>query len=236
MNPFGLEVLGSLGEGIFAFVVFAPILVFGGAVAVIRRLRRATDPVERQQLRWLAWAAGWIASLYVLAFIPQLVFGGAETWENLLGSIAAISFTLIPITIGIAILKYRLYEIDAVIRRTVVVVVLAACFVLAYAGAVALIGAIVGGRLDDVVSPSTASALAAAAVAVAIAFRPVLRYARRLADRVDLREAGEPLRGALCVRWPARQHLRGRRHPGPHGAGARGGRRRRASAGVAAGR
>ena len=92
---------GVPGGGIFAFVVFAPILVFGGAVAVIRRLRRATDPVERQQLRWLAWAAGWIASLYVLAFIPQLVSSsasGAETWANVLGSVAAISFMLIPIT------------------------------------------------------------------------------------------------------------------------------------------
>jgi signal transduction histidine kinase len=192
VNPLGLPILGSLGEGVFVLVVFAPLLVAGGAIAVIRRLRRATDHVERQQLRWLAWAAGWIASLYVLAFIPQLVFGGAETWENLLGSIAAISFTLIPITIGVAILKYRLYEIDAVIRRTVVVVVLSASFVLAYAGAVALIGAIVGGRLDEVVSPSTASAMAAAAVAVAIAFRPVLRYARRLADRVVYGKRANP--------------------------------------------
>ena len=73
--------------GIYVLVLFAPLLVFGGAVAVIRRLRRATDPVERQQLRWLAWAAAWIASLYVLAFIPQVVFGGgeSETWGNLLG-------------------------------------------------------------------------------------------------------------------------------------------------------
>ena len=89
-------------------------------------------------------------------------------------------------------MKYRLYEIDAVIRRTVIVVVLAACLITAYACAVALIGAVVGGRLDGVVSPATASAVAAGVVAVAIAFRPVLRYARRLADRVVYGKRANP--------------------------------------------
>ena len=136
-NPLGVS---FLGDWVLILVLFAPLVVVGGAVAVIRRLRRATDPVERQQLRWLAWAAGLIAFLYVLAFIPSIVFGTngeGDSWDSVLGSIAATSFVLIPITIGIAILRYRLYDIDVVIRKTVVFAVLAAFIAVVYVALVA---------------------------------------------------------------------------------------------------
>jgi signal transduction histidine kinase len=177
-NPLGIEAL-DLGEWIFVLVIFAPLTVIGGAVAVIRRLRHASDPVQRQQLRWLAWTAAIIASLYVLAFVPQAIFQAAagSSWENWLGSIGALSFTLIPITIGISVLKYRLYEIDVVIRKTVVFAVLGAFIAIVYVALVAGIGVLVGTR-------SSAFASGIAAAVVAIAFQPARRWAQRAADRI----------------------------------------------------
>src|SRR5262245_14370026 len=180
-NPLGTSFVGALGDWIFVFVIFAPLTVVGGAVAIIRRLRRERDPVQRQQLRWLAWAAGLIAFLYVIAFLPQVAFGaGSSAWENVLGSVAACSFVLIPITIGIAVLRYRLYDIDVVIRKTVVVAVLATFIAIVYMVLVAGIGIFVGTRSRDI--GVVAAAIAAALVAVA--FQPVSRWARRFADRL----------------------------------------------------
>ena len=126
-NPFGIESLKALGGWAYLPVLFAPLVVIGGTIAVIARLRRTRDPVERRQLRLLAWAAAIIAALYTVAFIPSIVLGATQdsTWSGLLGSIGAASFVLIPISIGVAITRYRLYELDVVIRKTVVVAVVA---------------------------------------------------------------------------------------------------------------
>ncbi len=177
-NPWGLHVLDLLGGWIYVTTIVAPLVVVGGAVAVFRRLRRATDPVERQQLRWLAWAAVLIAGAYVFAFIPELIFGSEQSnWNDVFATLAVASFVLIPITIGIAILRYRLYDIDVVIRKTVVFAVLAVFIAVVYVGIVAGISVFV-----STLSSTVASAIAAAVVALAI--QPVRGWAQRTADRV----------------------------------------------------
>jgi signal transduction histidine kinase len=177
-NPWGLHVLDLLGGWIYVTTIVAPLVVVGGAVAVFRRLRRATDPVERQQLRWLAWAAVLIAGAYVFAFIPELIFGSEQSnWNDVFATLAVASFVLIPITIGIAILRYRLYDIDVVIRKTVVFAVLAVFIAVVYVGIVAGISVFV-----STLSSTVASAIAAAVVALAI--QPVRGWAQRTADRI----------------------------------------------------
>jgi signal transduction histidine kinase len=178
VNPLGIEVLNALGGWFYVTTIFAPLIVVGGAVGLIRRRRRTTDPVERQQLRWLTWAAGIIAGCYVLAFVPQLLFGSENAnWNDWLSFVAVGSFLLIPITIGIAIMRFRLYEIDVVIRKTVVFAVLGIFIALVYGLLVAGIGILVGTRYSQ-----GASAIAAAIVA--LAFQPARRWAQRAADRV----------------------------------------------------
>ena len=187
-NPIAIEALASSEVVIVPFVGFAPLTVVGGAVALIRRRRRTTDPVQRQQLRWLTWAAGVIAFAYVMAFVPQALFGVPEDdpIAGLFGTIAVMTFLLIPITIGIAVLRYRLYDIDFVIRKTVVIAVLVTFIALVYAAIVVGIGALVGaGAGNPVLS-------AAAAAVVALAFQPLRVRARHLADRVVYGERATP--------------------------------------------
>jgi signal transduction histidine kinase len=177
-NPLGVHALDALGGWIYIVTIFAPLIVVGGAVAIIRRLRRATDPIERQQLKWLAWAAGIIAATYVFAFIPELLFAtDTSNWNDWVSKIAIGSFILIPVTIGMAILRYRLYDIDVVIRKTVVFAVLAGFIGVVYVAIVAGISVVVGS-----LSSTVASAIAAAVVALAI--QPVRRWAQRTADRI----------------------------------------------------
>ena len=177
-NPLGLHALDALGGWIYIVTIFAPLVVVGGAVAIIRRLRRATDPIERQQLKWLAWAAGIIAATYVFAFIPEVLFGTTTSnWNDWVSKVAIGTFILIPVTIGMAILRYRLYDIDVVIRKTVVFTVLAGFIAVVYVAIVAGISVVVGS-----LSSTVASAIAAAVVALAI--QPVRRWAQRTADRI----------------------------------------------------
>ena len=177
-NPIAIDALAN-DAIVLAFAVFAPLSVVGGAVALIRRRRRTIDPVQRLQLRWVTWAAGVIAFAYLVAILPG-VFGAAEdtALADLLGTIAVMTFLLIPVTIGVAVLRYRLYDIDIVVRKTVIFAVLAAFIALVYAAIVVGVGALVGSGAGDPILSATAAAV------VALAFQPLRVRARRLADRV----------------------------------------------------
>jgi signal transduction histidine kinase len=186
-NPLAIEAIEPALDALVALALIAPLTVLGGAVAVIGRLRRTTDPVQRSQLRWLAWGAGVMAFTYAMAFVPQAVLGSeaGSRWEDILGTLAVSTFLLIPITIGIAVLRYRLYDIDFVIRKTVVFAVMATSIALVYAVVVAGVGAVVGAERSPLLS-------AIAAAVVALVFQPVRARARHLADRLVFGERATP--------------------------------------------
>ena len=175
VNPIGIEALRPVLDVAIVLIIFAPALLFGGAVGLVLRMRRTTDDVVRHQIRWLAYVAAWIAAIYVLAFIPTL--GNDATWTGWIQTIAVTSFALIPIAIGIAVLRYRLYDIDVVIRKTVVFAVMAAVIAVVYVGLVVGIGTLVGSTSSPLLS-------ALAAAIVALVFQPVRTRARKFADRV----------------------------------------------------
>ncbi len=156
----------------------APITLMLTAVAVgamFVRLRGAQG-VERAQLRWLVWSLAFI----VIGFVVGLV--GDATLDNGLNGLvwvpAIVAFALPPIAIGIAILRYRLYEIDRLISRTIswaaVTLILGACFVLVILVAQALIAPVTG---------SSELAVAGSTLLVAALFQPIRRRVQRLVDR-----------------------------------------------------
>ncbi|HVF08938.1 MAG TPA: sensor histidine kinase [Actinomycetota bacterium] len=174
-NPIGVESLRPFLDAFGALLFAVPILVVGSAVGLVLRMRRTDDDVVRHQIRWIAYAAAWIAAIFGLAFLPSM--NNESAWTSWIQNLSALSFLLIPITIGVAILRYRLYDIDVVIRKTLVFTVMATVIALVYVGLVVGVGALVGSRGSPLLS-------ALAAAVVALVFQPVRTRARRLADRV----------------------------------------------------
>jgi signal transduction histidine kinase len=178
VNPLGLRaaagalsVLTMLG----GFATFLAVIV--AAISLLVRSRSATGE-RRQQVRLLATVG--IAVLVELA--TGIILGALLPQNDAVGNVLflLIFVTLvlgIPIACGVAILRYRLYDLDVVVRKTVVFGLLAAFVGLVYAAIVGGVGALVGSASNPVLS-------FAAAAALAILFQPARDRARRVADRL----------------------------------------------------
>ena len=170
-NPIGVSGLPLPDRGVVGAVLGGMFLVasVAGCVSLVLRFRRARGE-ERQQLKWFAYAA----ALMVISFLVVTVFvpGGSDL---------ALAFTiaLLPIAAGIAILRYRLYDIDRLINRTLVYGLLTASLGLGYAGAVLVLGQVFGGVGRD--PPSWA--VACVTLAVAALFQPARRRIQGVVDR-----------------------------------------------------
>lgn len=148
-------------------------------LALLVRYRRS-GPVEREQIKWLLFACGLFAALY----IPSLVVFNTDELTGLAGDLWELAFITsllaIPASIAIAITRYRLWDIDVIIRRTLIYGVLTAALALVYTGSVIFLQqvfqAITGsqGRSQPAVVLST--------LAVAALFIPLRR---RVQDRID---------------------------------------------------
>jgi len=142
--------------------------------ALVVRFRRSTG-VERQQFRWVVWGASISGLLMVTALILDEV-GGRLDLALISGAVAMI---VLVTSFGVAIGKYRLYEIDTVISRTLVYGSLTVFIGLVYVGIVVGVGYLVGGRGE----PNTWLQVSATVV-IAIVFQPLRRQLQRVANRV----------------------------------------------------
>ena len=152
-----------------------------GVVGVIVRFRRSRGE-ERQQLRWFAFAVAFGIGTLALLVVVYIGIGAPEpepTWFLVASSVAPLVGigVGVPAACGIAILRYRLWELDVVIRKAVVAAVVTAVISLVYIAIVGGVGAVVGSRLD------TALGFVAAAI-LAVAFQPIRERARHVADRL----------------------------------------------------
>ena len=136
-------------------------------VAVVVRFARSAGE-ERLQLKWFAAAA----VLVVVTFIPTIVTGSVAA-----AVLSNVAFLCLWVAIGVAVLKYRLYEIDVVISKAVLYGALAVFITAVYAGLVVGMGTLAGGRDSPLLA-------ALAAAVVAVAFQPARQWAGRLANRV----------------------------------------------------
>ena len=164
------SVLAELGNVGF-LAALAALLVAGASLVV--RFRRARG-VERQQLKWLLYAV----AIAVLG-TPLLSLAPSRTPELVVDLASALLIALIPVTVGLAILKYRLYDIDRLINRTLVYGLLTALLASVYALVVLVLGQLFGGLGTNL--PNWA--VAAATLAVAALFRPARRRIQQGVDR-----------------------------------------------------
>jgi MFS family permease len=170
-NPIGIRGLpdpeqGAVGAVLIGLFVAVSLATCG---SLVLRFHRAHGE-ERQQLKWVAYAAGLmvVSTVVVGTFVP----GGSDL-------AVAVTVALVPVAAGIAISRYRLYEIDRIINRTLVYGLLTALLVGVYAGAVLVLGQMFGGMGRD--PPSWA--VAGATLAVAALFQPTRRRIQQAVDR-----------------------------------------------------
>jgi hypothetical protein len=169
-NPIGVDWVDNPEQGLAGAVSFnlLGLLVLLAVASMVVRFRRSRGE-ERLQLKWFTFAA---------ALLPLVVLGDylPDAASSLL--LAAV-IACIPVAAGVAILRYRLYEIDRLINRTLVYGLLTAVLAGVYAGLVLLGGQLFGGLGDR--PPSWA--VAGATLAVATLFGPARRRMQALVDR-----------------------------------------------------
>jgi hypothetical protein len=150
-------------------LVLTQLAVLVDVASLVVRFRRARGS-ERQQLRWVAFAAGLLAVAVVVVVVGALT-GHPALIEWTFGLFVA----LLPVAIGAAVLRYRLYDLDRIISRTLAYGLLTVLLGGGYAGVVLGLGQVLG--------RNSSLAVAVATLAVAAAFQPVRRRVQELVDR-----------------------------------------------------
>jgi hypothetical protein len=193
-NPFGIESLPNLNEQLQALMF---VLIFLASVSLVVRLHHARG-VERQQIKWVAYAEalGGGASLPTYTVLEAVDI----RWLHMVGYVAAlVGIVGVPTAVGIAITRYRLYEIDRIINRTLVYGSLTVTLIALY------FGVIVVTQRAFVLLTSERSTLAVVASTLLIAalFTPLRRLIQGFIDRrfyrskYDARKALEALSAQL---------------------------------------
>jgi hypothetical protein len=181
-NPFGVSglsgyvALWTLGEVLVLASLPAALLV--AIAGVIVRFRRS-ERIERAQLKWFIAAIVAVGTLLTLGFADGGYLGlAAGTSPTVLDVLAYPSLSLPPLAIGIAILRYRLYEIDRIISRTLSYGVVTAVLVAVFASVVVGLQAVLTPFIGDDTLPVAASTLVVFAL-----FQPLRRRVQSAIDR-----------------------------------------------------
>jgi hypothetical protein len=190
-NPLGLDgypLLEVLGWGL---LLMLPLCMLASASSLVLRFRRSGRE-ERQQIKWIAFAASFMGSVYLLIMSAGLInwlisapgvvvsdLGTQTLWGALLEDGMLLSFAAIPVTIGFAIFRCRLYDIDAIINRTLVYGSLTVMLVGIYLGAVISFQY----AFRAVSGQENQLAVVASTLTIAAMFNPLRRRVHELVDR-----------------------------------------------------
>lgn len=175
-NPVGIP--GTAGLLSLLGGVGGSVLLVGVAISVVSLFvrYRSAESNERQQLKWLLFAAALMVLMIPFSFLITLWIPSqdGENWVNFLftASIAGA-----PLAMGFAILKRRLYDIDQIISRTALYIALTLCLGLTYGASVVVLQAVIGGR------ESPPIVVAASTLTAAALFRPARSRIQALIDR-----------------------------------------------------
>ena len=195
-NPVGVSNLQLLLAG--GFIAVPPVLPAGVAAAVVR-FRRGT-PVERQQLKWIVAAFAVAVAVGAGNGLVTSLFPGFSGIPVL---VVWLTWTAIPVAFGFAILRHRLYEIDVIIRKTLVYAGVVASLALLDLGGVAGMGA----AFRSVTGQSSAVAVTVSTLLVAACFQPVRRRIQGAVDRRFYRSAYDAERAVAAFTGRLRREI-----------------------------
>jgi len=176
-NPMGIP--GPVGEAIGHLAGLYAVVLVGTVAAIVSvaiRYRRSHGS-ERAQLKWIVYAAVVIAfGVLVTGAIGSGGGSGSSFRQDLQNVISTVTISFLPVAIGIAVLRYRLWDIDRIINRTIVYALLTLLLVVVYGGLVVGLGAVTGRTGNPVV-------IAGSTLVVAALFGPARRRIQGLIDR-----------------------------------------------------
>jgi hypothetical protein len=169
-NPIGIEGLGYVEDlPVFgALGVILGVVVIGAVASVVVRFRRSRG-VERQQMKWFVYAVAPVLVMPIEDYLPGIISSVA---------LAAVLIGL-PAAIGIAVLRYRLYDIDLLINRTLVYGTLTALLVAAYVGGIVVLQA----AFRSLTGQDTQLTIVASTLAIAALFSPLRSRIQAFVDR-----------------------------------------------------
>jgi hypothetical protein len=190
-NPFGLEGQPWIVPTGWIVLPLLPLCMLASAASLVVRFRRSVGEV-RQQIKWIALAASFMGLVYLAVMsgglISYLISPGApgdlgeeSLWGAILENVMLISFASVPVAIGFAVLKYRLYDIDRIINRTLVYSTLTVALVALYVS-----GIVVLQRLFVVLTGQEKLpqlAIVASTLLIAALFNPLHRRIQSFIDR-----------------------------------------------------
>ena len=173
-NPAALPVLADIASTVDSVgkVTLAPTMLLLALASIVLRFRRSRG-VERLQLKWVAYAGSVMVAGFFVAFIS------GKTVVSDIGFVTGVvGFVLLPVAVGVAILRYRLFDIDRVISKTLVYAAISLVLGAAY------VGLVLGGQaLFSSFAGGSNLAIAASTLVVAALFLPVRSRVQRLVDR-----------------------------------------------------
>lgn len=175
-NPLAMESshpLLLLFEGGGFYLLFMTMLA---SVASLVVRYRSSEGEERQQLKWVAFGVVILGVGVAASVLWELINGAAELSDDTENLVITISLTMIPVSIGVAILRFRLYDIDRIISRTVSYGVVVALIAAVFIGSVTLLGSLLPNDSPFSVAASTLS--------VAALFNPLRRRVQRFVDKL----------------------------------------------------
>jgi branched-subunit amino acid transport protein len=172
-NPYGAQgIVADVVTGVAILSVMLIIIaIMASVLSLLLRFRRATG-VERQQLKWFTYGAVLVGAVLISDFFYTL----PGVWESVKEGIA---FNMLPpLTIGVAILRYQLYDIDVIIRRTLVYSLLTLTLGLIYIGCIVLSRTLVASLIGG-----SEVAIVASTLAIAALFNPLRRRIQNIIDK-----------------------------------------------------
>jgi hypothetical protein len=183
-NPFGLEGQPWVWNAGIALVPLLLGCMLASALSLVMRYRRS-EGEEREQIKWIAFAASVVGLLYLIAMVASFIFpyktwftAGLPLWLDLIEYAALMSFMTVPIAVGFAVLKHRLYDLDLLINRTLLYGSLTVMLAGIYSGGVVLLQ-----RIFVVLSGQESTlAVVASTLAIAALFRPLRRRTQSFID------------------------------------------------------
>ncbi len=182
-TPYNATGDNAVGLLVFLLVVFA---VLASVAAIVVRYRRSFG-VTRHQIRWIGWGGAFLAVAMVLLLINEETTTSTNLTEWFVVILLAVAELVVILSFWVAITKYRLYDIDMVISKTVTYAGLAIVITAMYVAIVVGIGTVVGQRGE-----SNLPLAIAATAAVALLFEPLRSRLQRWANRVVFGERATP--------------------------------------------